>query len=136
MTNPKKLFLLSTLLAVVLLLIPNQTLRAQNTIIERMRTAISEVDLPSAGESGEEVQTNTQLIVGRIINAFLSLFGIIFLILVIYGGYRWMMASGREEELSKAKSTIRSAVIGLIIVLSAYAISYFITQALQKATAN
>jgi hypothetical protein len=52
---------------------------------------------------------------------------------MIYGGYRWMMASGREEEVQKAKDTIKAAIIGLIIVLSAYTITYFISRSLEGA---
>ena len=53
---------------------------------------------------------------------------------MIYGGYKWLVASGREEEIKKAKDTIRSAIIGLIIVMAAYTISYFVAAALQEAT--
>ena len=110
------------------------SLAQADTIIERMQNTIDGIDLPSAGESDADIERNTQTIVGQVINAFLGLFGVIFMILIIYGGYRWMMAAGREEELSKGKSIIRSAVIGLIIVLTAYSISYFVASALQTAT--
>lgn len=105
------------------------------SITERMKTAIETVDLPGT-EPGGNIETRTQAIVGLIINAFLSLFGIIFMILILYGGYKWMLAAGREEELTKAKDIIRSAIIGLIIVMAAYAISYFIALALETATVN
>ena len=88
------------------------------------------VNLPSGGENAE---TATQNIVGKVIRAFISVFGIIFLVLMIFGGYKWMMASGREEEVKKAKDTIRAAIIGLIIVMGAYTITFFITKALQSA---
>lgn len=61
-----------------------------------------------------------------IISALLSLLGIIFLGLIIYAGYNWMTASGDEEKIKKSKDTIMRAVIGLVIVLSAYAITYFV----------
>lgn len=60
------------------------------------------------------------------IQAFLGLLGIIFLILIIYAGYNWMIAQGEEEKVNKAKDTIQRAVIGLIIIISAYAITYFV----------
>ena len=63
---------------------------------------------------------------GRVINIALSLVGIVFLILMFYGGYLWMTARGKEERLNKAKDTIEASVIGLIIVLAAYGITYFI----------
>lgn len=68
--------------------------------------------------------------IGDIISTILGLVGIIFLILMIYGGLMWMTASGSEEQVGKAKKIITSAVIGMIIVFSAYAITYFVTQTL------
>ncbi len=61
-----------------------------------------------------------------IIGALLSLLGIIFLGLIIYAGYNWMTASGDEEKIKKSTDTIKRAIIGLIITLSAYAITYFV----------
>ena len=45
---------------------------------------------------------------------------------MIYGGIVWMMAGGNEQDAEKAKNIIIAAIIGLMIVLAAYAISYFI----------
>ncbi|WKZ24786.1 MAG: hypothetical protein QY321_04220 [Patescibacteria group bacterium] len=64
--------------------------------------------------------------IGSIIAVILSLLGILFLILMLYGGYNWMTAAGDEEKVKKAGSTIRSAVIGLIIVIASYAVSVFV----------
>ncbi|HRH32923.1 MAG TPA: hypothetical protein PK720_02150 [bacterium] len=60
------------------------------------------------------------------IKGFLSLLGVIFVILIIISGYNWMTASGDEEKIKKATSTIRSAIIGLLIVVAAYSITYFV----------
>lgn len=65
-------------------------------------------------------------IAATIIETILGLLAIIFLILIIYSGIQWMTSSGNEEAITKAKKTIISATIGLIIILSAYAITYFI----------
>lgn len=115
------------------LAVVNTQVTFAETITDRMQNGISGIDLPSGGT---DVETTSQIIVGKVINAFLSIFGILFLVLIIYGGYKWMMASGREDEVQKAKDTIRAAIIGLIIVLSAYAITFFVTQALQSATSG
>ena len=45
---------------------------------------------------------------------------------IIYAGYNWMTAQGEEEKVSKAKDTIQRAVIGLIVTIAAYAISYWV----------
>lgn len=65
-------------------------------------------------------------IIGNIIKTVLSFLGVLFLVLMIYGGYTWMTARGNEQEIEKAKGLIKNAVIGLIIVLAAYAITAFI----------
>jgi cbb3-type cytochrome oxidase subunit 3 len=67
-----------------------------------------------------------QSIAGTIVGAVLSLLGVIFFLLIIYGGIRWMLAQGNETEVEAAKQIIIAAVIGLVIVLAAYAITTFI----------
>ncbi len=70
----------------------------------------------------------------RVINVLLSIVGIIFLVLVIYGGYVYMVSQGVEEEVNRAKKILRSAVIGLAIILASLAITQFILQQLSGAT--
>jgi len=60
------------------------------------------------------------------IQVLLELLGIIFIVLIIYAGYTWMLARGNEADAQKAKDTITRAIIGLAIVLGAYAITTFI----------
>lgn len=69
-------------------------------------------------------------VIGKVIGIALTFLGALFLILMIYGGYIWMMARGNEEETNKAKSIIKNALIGLIIVLATYVISEFLLQTL------
>lgn len=75
-------------------------------------------------------------IVGKVINAFLAIVGIIFLSYMIYGGYLWMTAGGNDEKVTKAKVMIRNSIIGIIIVVGAYAITYFVLTALTGGTAG
>jgi amino acid transporter len=71
-------------------------------------------------------QEGVAKIVATVIQAFLGLLGIIFLVLIIIAGYNWMTAAGNEEKVTKAKDTLWRAIIGLIIIVGAYAISYFV----------
>ncbi len=87
-------------------------------------------DTDSLVYDSESALNNT---IGNIIKAALSFLGVIFLILMIYGGFLWMTAKGNEEEVTKAKNLINAAIIGLIIVVSAYAISYFVIKNLSGA---
>lgn len=63
---------------------------------------------------------------GSIINVVLSFIGVIFMILMIYGGVLWMIAMGNDQRVEKAKNIITQSIIGLFIVLLAYAISFFV----------
>jgi hypothetical protein len=73
-------------------------------------------------------------IVGNIIGTLLGLVGILFLVLVIYAGFLWMTAGGNDETVTKAKSLLRNAIIGIIIVFSAYAITTFFVISLMPDT--
>lgn len=65
-------------------------------------------------------------IIAAIIRAILGLLAAIFMILMILSGFRWMTASGNESQVEKAQETIKAALIGLIVVLAAYAITYYV----------
>ena len=69
-------------------------------------------------------------IIGIVIQAFLGILGVLFLIYMLYAGYHWMTAQGDEEKVTKAKDTIQRAVIGLIVTIGAYAITYFVIEKL------
>jgi lysylphosphatidylglycerol synthetase-like protein (DUF2156 family) len=64
--------------------------------------------------------------IGIIIGAVLSFIGVIFMALIILGGFQWMTARGNDQQVEKAKNLIIQSIIGLIIILSAYAITAFI----------
>lgn len=70
------------------------------------------------------------------IQALLGFLGIVFLILIIYAGFLWMTAGGNSDRVKKARSLLLNSVIGLIIIVSAYAISDFVLQSLQDAVNN
>lgn len=70
--------------------------------------------------------TDLLTIIGTIINVFLSLCGIILLGLILYAGWLWMTAGGDAGKVEKAQKYIKNAVIGLIIIASAFAIVRFV----------
>ena len=80
-----------------------------------------------AGPAGVAESGDVGSIVGTIINSALTLVGLIFLVLMVYAGFLWMTARGEEEQINKAKKIITGTIIGLIITVSAYAITVFVT---------
>ena len=71
-------------------------------------------------------QMDVGSLIARIIQILLGFLGVIFLVLMILGGFRWMTAAGNEESIKHAQGTIKTAIIGLIIILAAYSITYFV----------
>ncbi len=66
---------------------------------------------------------------GNIIGTVLSLIGVIFFILMVYGGFLWMTAHGDAGQVDKGKETIIAAVIGIIVISASYALTTFIFNA-------
>ena len=74
--------------------------------------------------------------IGRIINIFLGFLGVIFLVLLLYAGFLWMTAQGEPKTIEKAKDILKQAIIGLVIIASAWAITTFVLNALTGATTD
>lgn len=74
-----------------------------------------------------------ETVVGSGIRIFLSILGIIFLIMILYAGFLWMTAGGEEGKVEQAQTLMKNAVIGLVIILASYAITTFVVSAISSA---
>ena len=90
----------------------------------------------SAQFSNKQRSTDIRSIVVRIINTALTLFGIAFVILIIYGGWLWMSAAGNQDNIDKAKKVIQWASIGIAIVVLSLSASVFIAESLLSASGS
>jgi len=84
------------------------------------------------GLGGEDIR----IIIARIIRIIIGFLGIIAVGLIIYAGWLWMSSEGNEEKITKAKQVLKNAIIGLIIILSAFAIATFVLNKLIGATSS
>jgi len=82
------------------------------------------------GLGDQDVRTT----ISSIIRVALGLLGIVAVVIVLWGGFVWMIAGGNEERAGEARKIIFSGIIGLAIVLSAYAIASFVLNQLSIAT--
>ncbi len=64
--------------------------------------------------------------IGYLIDIVLGMLGLALVILLVYAGFLYLTSQGNEEQIKKAKGTISNAVIGIVIVISAYALTNFI----------
>ncbi len=85
----------------------------------------------TGGEAGLS-QKEFSLVVAGVINQVLTLIGAVFVVLFIYAGVSWMISGGTEDKINKAKKTMTYAIIGLLVIIAAYSITYFITLAIEQ----
>lgn len=71
-----------------------------------------------------------ETLAATIVTTVLMFVGTIFFLLVLYAGLTWMTAGGSSEKVTKAKSMLETAIIGLLIVAASYAISTFVFERL------
>lgn len=67
-----------------------------------------------------------QALIGRIINGVLGVVGSLALIMFVYGGLIWMTSSGSSDKVKQGRDILIWAVIGLVIIFSAYGILRFV----------
>lgn len=70
--------------------------------------------------------TNLPQLVGMLISAGLSLIGVIFLALAVYGGFVWMTARGDTKLVQEGRDTLVNATIGILLIVGAYAMTNFL----------
>lgn len=109
-----------------LFLIPSITRAAEDFGLEETARA---ANLPRTGAGPAAVA-------GVITGYLLAFVGVIFFVLMLYGGIRWMTARGNEEQIKKAQELIKSAVIGVVIIFLSYVLTRFVIRNLIEATSQ
>lgn len=73
--------------------------------------------------------------IANIINIILGFLGIVAVIIILAGGFKWMTAGGNEDKVGESRQMIIQGIIGLVVVFAAWAIASFVVSNLQSATA-
>jgi len=92
--------------------------------------------LGSAASGTGVIQSDIPIVIARVVQGVLGIVGVIFLILIIWGGVMWMTSGGNEQRVTTAKKILTTATIGLIIIVTGYSITYFIVQNLAGQAVN
>jgi len=69
-----------------------------------------------------------------IISFLFGFLGFLAVCLILWAGFIWMTSGGNEDKVAQAKKILKNGVIGLIIILSAWGIAYFIISKILSAT--
>lgn len=67
--------------------------------------------------------------IGMVVKAMLGLVATVFFALMVYGGFLWMTARGESEQVNSAKKLIVNAVLGIVLISAAYAITQYVIDA-------
>jgi len=109
--------IIATILTVIFLMVPVMALAGDVTGIGAANPGLGEADVKD--------------MVKNIIQVILGFLGLISVIIILIGGFMWMTAGGNEERVTKGRKWIINGVIGLVIVLAAYAIASWAIGAIQ-----
>lgn len=92
---------------------------------------LSELEVPNSYATQSR---DPYTLIGRIIRIALSFLGVGATALMVYAGVMWMTAAGNDEKVSEAKKTLRNALIGLILIMMSYSLTWYVVSRLQRAT--
>ena len=81
---------------------------------------------PATGKSRDDVRTEVAVNIANIIDGLLYLMGAISIIMIVYGGFRYVISRGDSTAIQSAKNIILYAVIGLALALLAKVIVTFV----------
>lgn len=120
-----KKYFIPIILLFAVFLIPVSAILAQTGPVENLQQ-VGDIAFADA-------QTDLPSIIGGFIKVLLGIMGIIMVVLILYAGFLWMTDAGKGDNVNKAKDIIKAAIIGLIIIVAAYAITSFVLSSIESA---
>ena len=87
--------------------------------------------MTDTGLTGSDPRT----VIANVINTILGFLGVVAVVIILMGGFKYMIAGGDETKIGEARALLVSGIIGLIIILGAFGIASFVVKAILGATA-
>jgi hypothetical protein len=130
--------LIAVLISAFIVLVPTMSLKAAEDL-NIGGAACGGANLTNVGTAGdcktEDGGTTLPTIMKDVINIISWIVGIVSVIMIIYGGFKYITSSGNDANVTSAKNTILYAIIGLVIVALAQIIVRFVLGAFQTYSA-
>jgi len=82
------------------------------------------------GNTGISGSRDAGALIISVIQVLLLVAGSVAVIFFIIGAFQYIAARGNEESAEKAKKTMSASIIGLVLIIMAFAIIYIVTNAL------
>jgi len=113
-------YLLSLVMVASVVVIPAASFAAVNTLkVTDLGTTQVESNISLGNKSPLDTATN-------LINTAMLFLGIIAVVIVLLGGFKWMTAMGSEEKITEARKLMVAGVVGIIFILSAWGIANYV----------
>ncbi|MEK7202959.1 MAG: hypothetical protein AAB653_01460 [Patescibacteria group bacterium] len=127
---------LVALVALLLIIMPMLafTLTAQAAPVEPWGGGTTGVDEGAIQTELGLGNKDPRLMAATILNVTMGFLGIVAVVIILIGGFKWMTAGGGEDKVEEARKLIMAGIIGLIIILTAFAIAKFVINNLMTAT--
>lgn len=84
-------------------------------------------------DPNKNLESTLPTAIGNVIRIALSFIGVILLVLMVYAGFLWLTAGGNDDQVATSKKLIKNGVIGMAIALSAFVLTNFVVNELNKA---
>lgn len=129
-----KIFIFSLLSVLIsVLFAPNLVVRADE-VTPYYESVGKELESGAYFYGGSDLKTQEQwaTFIGNLVSQFLIFIGVVFFILMVWGGTKYLLSKGDKDEAKKGLDIIKAGVIGLVIVALAYSISAVIIYLLSR----
>ena len=131
--NKKQIFSLVLLSTLFLVFVSASSLVNAGTLWDAQ---MGKTDIGQKFGANDGTAPDAKDLVADIIRTVLSYLGLLMTIIILWAGFRWMTAGGDEKKVETAKSHLRSAVIGAIVIIAAWMITFFVVDTTRKAITN
>ncbi len=95
------------------------------TLFSAIPEAAAATPLIEPGDNPAQTEGDFRTIVLTILQYFLGFLGLLAVIMVIFGGVTYVSSAGNDEAVAKAKKIIMYSIIGIVVILLAFAIVNF-----------
>ncbi len=119
------------------LLLPATSFASCNgTIQNNINNGVNEATNGNGGCNGTDISTGIKSIAVSVVNILSVVVGIVAVIMIIYGGFRYITSGGESGSVSGAKNTLLFAIVGLVIVALAQVIVHWVIGSASSISTN
>lgn len=91
-------------------------------------------DNDQLGDTVKLGKEDPRKIAANVINVILGFLGLMAVVIILAGGFKWMTASGNQDRVEEAKKLISAGIIGLVIVMASFGMAVYVIKSLVVAT--